>query len=178
MAVMTALAIGSVIAGTAISAAGNLRQGRAAQEAAESEAKREEFNAGVAELQAQDAIARGRQEESTLRAGVRQLLGSQRAAVASSGIEVGRGSASDVAADTAFRAELDAQRLRQNAAREAWGYEVEADDRRMAADVARRGGQAARSAGRWNAAGTIVAGGSSLLMQRYGFERATTRRAG
>jgi hypothetical protein len=173
MAAMTAFAIGSVIAGTAISAVGNLKQGSAAQKAANSEAERNEFNAQIAELQSADALAQGREEESTLRAGVRQLLGSQRVAAASSGLEVGVGSNADVAADTKFRAELDAQRIRRNAERAAWGYQVEADDLRMGADIARKSGKAARTASYWNAGGTVLAGASSLLMQRYGFDRAT-----
>lgn len=171
MAAVTSFMLGTAIAGMGISAYGQYRAGKAAQAAAESEAQQHEFNAQVAELQAEDAIARGRDEESQFRRGVRALIGSQRAGFAGQGVKVGVGSAADVAADTAFLGELDARQIRANAQREAWGFQVEAADRRMAADVARKGGRAAASAGKWAAAGTLLGGTSSLLAARYGWDR-------
>lgn len=184
MAAFTALAIAS-LAGTALSAAGQIKAGRAAkragiaqQQAAESEARLDEYNASVADLQAKDAIERGVEEESRYRAGVRGLIGAQRAGYAASGVDVGFGSPVDVQADTARIGELDALTIKTNATREAWGYNVQAFDLRQRAQIARQGGAYAAAAGRsaagaayLGAAGTIAAGTGNLLAMRYGFQQ-------
>jgi general stress protein YciG len=159
------------LAGMGISAYGQVKAGKAAKAAGESAAQQQEFNAKVAELQAEDALQRGADEESRFRTSVRGLIGSQRAGFAGQGVDVGSGSAADVQADAAFLGEQDAQQIQRNAEREAWGFRVEAEDRRKAADVARKGGQAAATAGKWGAAGTILGGTSSLMVSRYGWNR-------
>lgn len=150
-------------------------QGKAQRQASESQAELAEWNADVATLQQQDAVARGAEEEARFRTGVRQLIGSQRADFAANNVDVGFGSAVDVQADAAFLGELDALTIRTNAAREAWGYEVQGEDLRRRAAVARREGQyyeaagrEAASAARWQTGSTLLSGGSSLLMQTYG----------
>lgn len=172
MAAGTAIAIGSVIAGTVTSVLGQRKAGQAAAEAGESSARQFEFNARVADLQAEDATQRGLEEEQRFRTAVRGLVGSQRAGFAAAGVDVGSGSAADVQADSAFLGELDAQQIRANAQREAWGYRVQAEDLRQGAGVARRGGQAARTAANWGAVNTVLGTGSSLLLSRYGWGRA------
>lgn len=161
---------GIALAGLALSAYGQVKGGQAAKSAGASQAQQHEFNARVADLQAEDATARGRDEESRFRASVRGLIGSQRTGFAGQGVDVGSGSAADVQGDAAYLGELDALQIRSNAQREAWGFQVEAQDRRMAAKVARKGGQAAATAGRVGAASTVLSG-SSMLLQRYGWER-------
>lgn len=170
------IALGLVAGGTALSATGQVKAGNAAERAGAAAADREIYNSRVAELLSADALARGFDEESRFRTQVRTLIGSQRAAFAGQNVDVGSGSAADVQADAAYLGELDAQTIRLNAAREAWGYQVEAEDRRMAADVARKGGQAAASAGRWGAAATGLSGAGSLLLTAYGWQREGGRR--
>lgn len=154
--------------------------GRAQREAAESQAGLADYNAAVAKLQAQDAIARGREEESQYRQQVAGMIGSQRAGFAGANIDVSSGSALDVQADAAFLGELDALTIRNNAAREAWGYEVEAEDQRRRAEIARREGVMLEAAGRESARATRRAGvvgaigiglnaGASYLQSRYQF---------
>ena len=118
-------------------------------------------------MQARDALGRGAEAASRQRAVTRGVIGTQRAGYAGQNVDVGVGSAIDVQADAALLGELDAQTLIQNAEREAWGYKVEGADRRMAADVARKGGAAQASAITWGAAGSTLTGASSLLLQRY-----------
>lgn len=171
MAVMTGIALGSVIASTVMQVKGQHAAGAAAGRAAESQAQQYEFNAGIADLQAQDAAQRGLEEEQRFRTQVRGLIGTQRAGFAGQNVVVGDGSAADVQADSARLGELDAQQVRANAQREAWGFQVQADDLRMGAKVARQGGQAARTAANWQAAGSVLSAGSSLLLSRYGWDR-------
>lgn len=184
MAALTALAIGTIVAGAALKAKSQVSEGAAAyrageaqQQVAESQAGLADYNAQVADLQARDAVERGAEEESRFRIGVRDLVGKQRTGFAASGIDVGYGSAVDVQADTAFLGELDARTIRTNAMREAWGYQVQGEDLRRRAVIARMEGQQAleegrqrRSAARWGAVGTLVGAGGDLLMRRYGMD--------
>lgn len=181
MAVMTAIAIG----GLALSAYQQVRQGRAIKQAgqaeraaADSQAEILDYNATIADAQAADAVTRGQEEENRYRQGVRSLIGSQRAGFAGQGVDVGVGSAADVQADSAFLGELDALTIRTNAAREAWGYKVQAADTRKRAEVTRKTGvfaeRAANAAGNSayvGAGATIASGAGSLLEARYGFGR-------
>lgn len=180
MALGTALTI-FTIASASYSAYQQVRAGRAQREAgqlerqaAEAQAELTDYNAQVAELQAQDAIERGGDEENRFRAMVRGAIGAQRAGFAAGNIAVGFGSAADVQADAAFLGELDALQIRQNAAREAWGFQVEATDLRRRADIARQegvmleraGGERARQS-YIGAGSTLISAGQSLLEQRY-----------
>jgi hypothetical protein len=180
MAVFTALAI----AGIGLSAYGQIRSGMASKragsaqrEAAESGAELQDYNARVADLQAKDARERGAEQESGFRMGVRSMVGSQRAGFAAGNIDVAYGSAADVQADATMLGELDALTIRTNAAREAWGFKVQADDLRKRAKIARKEGVYLEAAGRANAqaayagaAGTVLSGASSLYQARYGFQ--------
>lgn len=172
--------------GTAVSVYGQKKAGDAAaaagtaqRKAAESGADLQDFNAKVADLQAQDAVERGAEEESRYRTQVRGAIGTQRAGFAAQGVRVGFGSAVDVQADAAYLGELDALTIRTNAARESWGFKTQATDLRKRAEIARKegvyleaaGGQA-KSAANLAAVGTAIAGAGSLLQIKYGFDRA------
>jgi hypothetical protein len=185
MAWFTGVSLALTAAGSYLSArnqwkAGDAEQraGEAERRAAYSQADLAEYNAAVAEIQAKDAQTRGKIEADRFRARTRVFIGEQRAGIAATNVDVGFGSAVDVQADTAFLGELDALTIRTNAAREAWGFRVEATDLRKRAQIARLEGDAAaeaggirRSASRWGAAGTILSTGASLLESRYGFGR-------
>jgi hypothetical protein len=196
---MTAIGLALAAGGAATSAVGQVRAGRAAREAgkaqqaqyeanaqvAESQAAQLDYNAKVAEEQAADAITRGQEEESRFRTSVRGLIGSQRAGFAGQGVVVDAGSAADVRADTTYLGERDALTIRHNAAREAWGYQTQAEDLRQGAAIARKGAAAARVGGtyaaaagraaqtqaRIGAATSILGTGSSLVLDRYGWAR-------
>jgi hypothetical protein len=169
--------------GMAISAFSKWRAGKAAKEqgeaqkrAAESQAQLLDFNANVAELQAKDAVERGAEEESRFRSSVRGMIGAQRAGIAAGNVDVGFGSAVDVQADASHLGELDALTIRTNAAREAWGFKVEAMDTRKRAEITRKegvmlekAGRTAQSSHRIDAIGGLATGGLNLLAQKYGF---------
>lgn len=181
LAVIEAVSIG-------VSAYGQHKAGQAAKKAGQSQqvvanlqGDQLDFNARVADLQEQDALARGVQDEQKFRSTVAAVIGTQRAGFGGQGVDVSSGSAAEVQADAAHLGELDARTIRANAKREAWGYSVQAADYRTSAEVARKGGVIAAQAGR-NAAtaanigavGTIAAGTGSLLLQRYQFTHGAT----
>lgn len=153
--------------GTGIGAIGNAAASWATYESAKanaaairaaSEYQRRQFerNQEFANLQAESALARGTTEANLTRAAGRRVIGAQRAALAASGIEVDSGTALELQAQTAGAAAMDAEAIRTNAWREAWGYRVEALNAGTSASLA-------SSAGRVSAANTLLTGGLNAL---------------
>lgn len=171
------------LAGAGVSAYGQIRAGQeqkaageAQQAAAESQAQLDEANAQVADEQAQDTLARGTLQENQFRTQVKGVIGSQRANFAADNVDVSFGSAVDVQADAAKLGELDAQTIKNNAARAAWGYQVQSYDLRRQADITRKegvnaaaAGAAAASSADISAAGSFLSTGTSLLAAKYGW---------
>jgi hypothetical protein len=186
MGVMTTIALvglGMQAYGMVRGARAEKKAGDAAQRAANSQAELFDFNASVAEQQAADAVERGHDEEGRFRSSVRAMIASQRTGFAGQGVEVDVGSAREVQEDAAYLGELDAMQIRQNAAREAWGFKTEAIDLRMRGDIARKEGVMLAEAGRSARTSTYIAGGAQLAMgvgtlyaQRYGFGGARSPR--
>jgi hypothetical protein len=96
-----------------------------------------ENNASLAQLQAQDTITRGRESESDLYRQSGQLMGRQRANAAANGISLNEGSPAAIEASTRYMRDVDLATLRNNAARSAWGYNVQADNYRSQANAYR-----------------------------------------
>lgn len=150
MGIETALLVATV-AGTAMTAYSQIQQGNAAEKAAE-------YNAEVAGMQAKDAINRGNIEAEAQRAKAAKVASAQRAAAGASGAVVDSGSFADVVLDTVTTGERDAQTIRTNAMRQAWGLESQAD-------IDLYSGQQAKAASRTAAAGTLLTGVSKVGTQ-------------
>lgn len=84
----------------------------------------------------------------------RGLIGAQRAGYAAQGVELDEGTAKAVQTQSAGMGELDALTIRNNAAREAWGYRVGATNSRM-------GGKYAAQEANTQAFATLATSGSS-----------------
>lgn len=142
---------------------------KANKQAGKAQAALGDYNASINEIKATDAIARGREAEDIHRLSTRKLIGSQRAAFAASGVDIGDpdSTAVNVFADTAALSEQDALTIRANAAREAWGY-------RAAATESRSRGRIAQDEYDSKAIGSVISTGGSILYQKYGF--ASTKR--
>lgn len=83
-------------------------------------------NAAYLNRAANDARYRGVVDADTQRVQTQNLIGTQRAAMAGNGGVVDDGSNALITQDTAQYGELDAMIISNNAAREAYGYEVQA----------------------------------------------------
>jgi len=185
MGAFTAIALALTAASIATSVKGQRDQKKAAEKtgelqkkAADSQAQVLDYNANVADLQAKDAIERGAEAEQRFRSQIRGTIGEQRAGFAAGNIDVSFGTPTDVAYDAAFLGELDALTIRTNAAREAWGYQVQATDIRKRAEITRKEGVMMQEAGKvnasaanWAMAGTILGGASSLMQMRYAMKK-------
>lgn len=82
-------------------------------------------NAKFAGLQAADAISRGDQAATIQGQKTQGLLADQRAGMAAQGIDLSSGSAAEVQKDSSAMGALDALTIRNNAFREAWGYQMQ-----------------------------------------------------
>jgi hypothetical protein len=142
------IAMAATAASGAATAHGQRQMGRAADRVAQRNAK-------ITEVSAADAARRGAVAEDRHRMQVRQFMGRQRAAMGGSGISMDTGTSLDIQTDTARMGELDALTIRNNAAREAWGYRVKAHNYRVQ-------GKMDRAAGRNAAIGTLLTTAASV----------------
>ncbi len=102
-----------------------------------------DFEAKLAEMLAVDVTARGELAAQRVGMQTRGLIGSQRAALAASGVDVNSGSAADLQVDAAKFSAMDEQIIRNNAAREAMGIRTNS---KLAQLAARNEAQAFRDA--------------------------------
>jgi len=148
-AAISTFAIGGVSSAMSENAAGKFNQIQA------------KHNARIADLQAEDAILRGRDDERLFRRQTDVLIGAQRTSLAAQGIEIDSGTALRIQEDTAALGELDALTIRNNARREAWGYQVQAGDQRLRGDIA-------RAEGRNRAMSTLLGTGTGVISRSHG----------
>lgn len=148
----------------ALSGIASLFTGSAQVRAGRAQKKMMEYNSRVADLQSVDALLRG--DVAAKRQGriTNKVIGVQRAAYAAQGVTLDVGSQADVEADTVFLGKLEEMRIRNNAARESWGYKVQARDLSMR-------GQYAMQTSQMQAIDTLLTSGSRLALAKYGFGR-------
>jgi hypothetical protein len=164
MAALSTIALTSLAAATAV---GNAVEQRRAAKAAEQQGEYEAMlfgrNASQSEIQAEDALARGRQQEGEVRRSTRLLGGSQRAAFAAQGLDLTTGSPSDVMENDAALGELDALTVRNNARREAMGFRAQAENERLQGDWAYRSGRNAAKSLRRQSTLTLLGGAADAM---------------
>jgi hypothetical protein len=161
--VTTGLLIASAVASVAAAgtaAYGQVQQGKYQQEIADQNAKYQEDSAAL-------ALQRGSYEAGVSRMQTSQQIAEARAAGGGSGIEMTNGSALDAISDARMLNELDVQTIKNNAAREAWGYKV-------GATATRAQGELDRMSSRYGAASTLLGGAAQAASLAYGFKKPTT----
>lgn len=128
-----AASVGAVgaLGGAGLSAYGQYRQGQFDAQVARN-------NAQLAEYQAADALQRGASEARQIENEGRRIGESARVAIGAN--NVAGGSMDQLLAVSAAEAAQDAERVRANAARAAWGFRNEAADQRARARMAKQAG--------------------------------------
>ena len=162
VAALPAIGLAASLASTAFGVYGSIQQGKAAEQQANYQAQVSRNNAITSQRQAADAIERGKIEEDQHRKKVQQLLGSQRAGISGSGFDLGDDTSLSILGDTAAMGELDALTIRNNAAREAWGFEVQGSNYTAEAGLAKMRGQNAKTASMWQAGGDLLGGAAKF----------------
>lgn len=112
-------------------------ESQAVKLANEAQAALAENNAQLAVWQAQDALFRGEVAENRARLSAADLRATQRTRMAANGIALDSGSAARTLTTTDVLGEIDAMTARENAAREAWSFRVQAQDQRNRAEIMR-----------------------------------------
>jgi hypothetical protein len=85
-----------------------------------------ESNAKVANWQAEDSVVRGGEAAIQQQRQAERMRGTQVARLASNGLDISSGTPLAILEDTMFFGAQDANIIRNNAAREAWGHKVQA----------------------------------------------------
>lgn len=146
---------------TAVTAAIGVAYGVYAQQQASAfQTKIARRNSDAADQAARDASARGLNEGVKVGLAGGAARGSQRAAFGASGVVAGSGSSLDVLSDIAMFNELDKETAQSNAEREAFGFTTKGQNIRLQAG-------ADRAAARYDSAGTILTGASSIAGNYY-----------
>lgn len=159
------LAIASLAAGalsTGVSAIGAAQQASATAAADRYQAQVALNNQKIAGQYAAQATADGENQVAAKQQQTAQMIGSERAAMAANGVELDNGSALRIQGDTAKLGEVDALTIRNNAARAAYGYELQGVSYGQQAALDESAASNAVSAGSLNAFSSIVGGASSL----------------
>lgn len=150
--------------GAGMSATGAYTQAKNQQAALQAEAQVQANNAVLAGFQAEDATARGETaaNQAMLKGG--QVKGTQRASMAANGVDLSVGSAQLVLNDTDYITSVDAAQLRDNAAREAWGYRQQA---RSYVDRSVSASNGVNSISPWLSAGTSLLTSATSVASRW-----------
>ncbi|MDQ8050740.1 hypothetical protein [Luteibacter sp.] len=137
------------VTGLVLGVAGGVQQASAQKAAGEAQEAQAKENAKAADTQARNAVLTGQVEEDRRRQQTRQFLAAQRTSFAANNVDMSVGTPAELLGDTAAIGEQDALTIRANAAREAWGYKVDANN-------SRNQGRMAKAAGRNQAMGTYL----------------------
>jgi hypothetical protein len=161
-ATMAVLSIGSSVAGGLLGASG-------AQQSAKAESEMYQYKAGIAlankrmeEQNANYAYKVGEQETARYGIKARQNIGSIRAAQSGSGLDINSGSAAQVRESAHDLAGMDMATIRQNAARQAYGYTVKAWEAEQEAGLLSRAASNAKQAGKINMFASLIGSASSV----------------
>ena len=125
---MCSITLAVMAAGAATSAYGAYSSSQAAKAQAEYQSDVAQANATMAGYQREDALRRGEEDAQQAARQAERMRGTQVARLASNGLDITSGSSLSILEDTAFFGAQDVQTIRNNAAREAWGYSVQADN--------------------------------------------------
>lgn len=169
MCELATIATVATIASTAMGAYSAIQQGQQQSAMFKYQAQIDKNNAVMADRQAEDALARGQEEERKHRIKIGLLKGSQINAFASNGVTVDSGTPLDVLGDTAEAGELEALTIRNNADREEWGYRVQGSNYRNSASMQTAGASNAMSSGYTSAVGTVLSGAGTVADRWYSY---------
>jgi hypothetical protein len=142
--------------GKSVEAEGYEMEGDAERARWEYDAKTDEMNAENARFAAREKRKAGERNARKLDQRTRMLVGRQKTAYASSGLDVNVGAPVDVMSDSILAGADDAAIIRRNAAMEAWGLNARAAGNRAQADQSRIKGMNASSIGKIKSGATML----------------------
>lgn len=167
---LTLIAAGASAGGSLISAFGAQKSGQAQSQMYQYQAGVAQLNKKIA-LQNRDyALATGETEAKRYGMGAAQRMGTIRAGIGASGIDIGSGSKAQVQDSQQAVSRMDLDQIRNNAARKAYGYTVEAQQDETQAGLYGMAASDAESAGKIKALGSLVSGAGSVADKWYQYK--------
>ena len=154
--------LGSTVAGGALGVAGNLFKGASEMQMYNYQAGIAQINAGIARQNSQFAYQKGDKESEKYGIKAGQQLGAIKAAQASGGLDINSGSNKQVQDSQVALAKTDMAQIRQNAAKVAYDYNVQAWGFDQEAKMKKAAGRNAMISGVIGAAGSIVGTAGSV----------------
>ncbi len=143
-----------------MNAYGQMQAANASANASEYNAEVSENNAEIAKQQAEWAAQEGVQNAAMSQLKTRADVAGIKTNQAASGIDINSGSAVDVQESARELGMLDALTIRSNAARKAYGFQVEETSDRAQANLDRYMAKNTKTAGKIGAGTTLLAGGT------------------
>lgn len=159
---LAGVGIASTIAGGAVSAFGAGKAGKAASDEYNYKAAIARMNKQVADQNADYAIASGEVKAQQSDMATRAKIGATKAIQGASGLDVNKGSAVDVRASEADIGAEDTAIVRNNAARTAYGYKVEAANATAQGNLYTKSASNSLEAGKINQISSILGTASSV----------------
>lgn len=151
----------AAVAGAGLSAYGQLQQGKATQAADNYAAQVATNNAAIATQKANWAAEEGVQSASKSQMDTAAKVGAIKANQGASGVTIGEGSSPDVVQSARTAGMLDAMTIRSNAAREAYGFQVDSSNQTAQSALYKASGKNAVKASKIGAASTILGAAAS-----------------
>ncbi len=164
-----AVGMASAAAGGILGAFGQQQQGEATSNNLMYQSMVSLYNRQLDEQKARMASEAGEVGAATIGMKTRAALGQERAQQSAGGIDSTTGSAVAVQKSTQQLGMFDASTVRANAAKEAWGFQVDAANELNQAFANKAGADNARRAGRMGAISSLLSGASTVgnMWARY-----------
>lgn len=169
-AYMPMISMGMQAAGAAQSAVGGYYGARSRKSSLNFQANMSDINARLSELSAQSALLQGQREEQKSRLQTAELKSTQRTGMAANGIDLGEGSATQVLTSTDLMGQVDAETIKSNAVRNAWGYRTQAVNSQNEAIMARAGAKSISPG--MSLATSLLGSAGSVSQSWYQFKQA------
>ncbi len=154
--------LATTVLAAGVSAYGMMQQGAAAKSAADYQSQVAANNAIIGNQNARYAIQAGNAQAEQSQIKTNQIVGAMMAAQASSGVDVGSGSPLDTRTSQKEIGALDVAQIRNNAARQAYGYQTGAMSNTAQSQLLTVQGQNAATAGEIGGVSSILGGASSF----------------
>lgn len=163
-------ALGAQGFGAAASAVGNYYSAQSQKSSLGLQATIADINAQTAESTAQQALFSGQRLEQASRLRTAGIKGRQTSSLAANGIDLGQGSALRTLTDTDTFGEIDANTIKANAVRSAWGYRTQATNYQNQALQARASASAISPA--MSLTSSLLGGATQVAGSWYSFNKA------
>lgn len=158
MPAATTILAASAAVGGGTSLLSAYQQSQAIKAQADFKRDQDNANARIADIQGELAQQRGSTEANKAIRQGQQMVGEQRVALAQQGIDINTGSAGDIQDETVALSQSDADTIKNNAWREAWGFKAQAIESRGNAKMTEAAGNEA-------AHNTLLIGGLNAVSQ-------------